>query len=306
MDALPDQAAEVAADGEHAGQSPESTRRRRRKPPPPQCGWEIIRDYFAKKYGDGYRTGDAVYCNAERREVRRLEACAALPPDLIGPLQRATNAPRNKSQNGEVGDVNPEALPAFWKKWVPTAWAAFVDTMPDEDGAEPGRVRVAAEGFRRLIRDLLLSQVTLTDVIADAGGFRPPERRSLADWCKRFAKVGPWRSIRSFQCYCRLADLGDGEVRLEIAIRHGLLGQQQGSWRTLLNLNQNTFTRRCQRYEVGVGGKDYRVHGRQAVVLHQDLVEELTSSLLDDLPEPGEREYSHTRTEGCPRSERGQ
>src|SRR5262249_7322097 len=39
--------------------------------PPPRCGWEIIRDYFACRYGDGYRTGDAVYCNRERREVRR-------------------------------------------------------------------------------------------------------------------------------------------------------------------------------------------------------------------------------------------
>jgi hypothetical protein len=255
--------------------------------PAAAVGWEIIRDYFARRFGDGYRTGDAVYCNRERREVRRQEACAALPPDLIEPLSQATNVPRMRAKAGQTGEFNEDALPGFFKKWAGTAWSALLQTLPDEDGAEPGRVDVAKDEFRRLVRQALLSEFTLSWKVKDPYTREVEtriEQRSAVGWCQVFARsraVGGWGSVRSNKLWFRWADVGGGEVRLRIAFRHELLSQLRAD-RRLIEIGSNAFTRRAKRYGVGEpGGQSDRPGGQWALVLNDDFLDDLIATFPD-------------------------
>lgn len=252
-------------------------------PPPALSGWEVIRDYFRQKYGDGFKVGDGVFSNRDRREVRRLEACGALPPDLIEPLGRAEDAPHLDGRNGTPGPVNVDALPRFFGKWAPTAWVAFVAELPDEDGARDGQVELAADEFRRLVREAMCTEVTLGTSHRGHGLMEQQERRSLVEWCERFAKPGPWRAIRSKRCWCkRRPTTVEGEVgELMIAIRHEVFAQLKAD-RRLVELGPNRFSRRAERYGVGKPDRDDRPHGQRAVVLDTEFV----ADLLADLPDP--------------------
>ncbi len=258
----------------------------------PPCGWQVIRDYFIHKYGDGFRTADAVFSNRERREIRRQEATAALPPDLIIPLGSAVNAPAFKG-----GSPNPEALPGFFKKWAGTGWAAFLQTMPDEDAAEDGSLEVAADEFRRLVRQAMLSEFQVSRKIR-SNPMDPRsqlesriELRSAIGWCQVYAKPGSWKTIRSKQLWCKEADLGEGETQLRVAIRHEFFSQVKAD-RRLIEMGSNTFSRRARRYGVGKsGGQDDRPAGKWALVLADEFVRDLTATLPDDMesctaPEP--------------------
>jgi hypothetical protein len=76
------------------------------------------------------------------------------------------------------------------------------------------------------VRESLLTAVTLgRNLRSKAEVVTETERRSLIDWCYRFAEEGPWRSIRSYRCWCKLSPSTEGEVELMVAIRHELLSQ---------------------------------------------------------------------------------
>ena len=179
--------------------------------------------------------------------------------------------------------MKENALPGFFKTWASVAWGDLLAELPDEDGAGSDGIALACEEFRRLVRDAMLSEIVIGDIIG-AEGVTRTERRSLIDWCVRFAKPGPWKSIRSKKCWCKSEERGGGEIRLKVAIRHELFAQIKADKR-LCEMGSNTFTRRATRYEVGASGRDDRPHGRSAVVLADDFVAELTSGVPEIIPE---------------------
>jgi hypothetical protein len=115
------------------------------------------------------------------------------------------------------------------------------------------------------------------------------EKRSLIEWCERFAKPGPWRSIRSLRCWCRTRVSQTGELILDVAIRHELFAQIKADPR-LVGLNANTFGRRAKRYGVGEVSEKERPHGTRAVVLATAFVQELTEGFAD--PVEGAAEFA--------------
>jgi hypothetical protein len=246
----------------------------------PATGVEIILAYFRERYQPVYRKGQTVRCrNGE--EVQQSVACAVPNSKLIERLAAATDAPCYAG-----GGIKRPALPGFFKTWAKVAWGDLLDSLPDEDGADLGTVGIAREEFHRLVRDALLTTVVLGEVLN--GDQTRTERRSLIDWCYRFAKPGPWRSIRSLRCWCKLAVKDGGEVELRVAIRHELFAQIRAD-RRLSEMGANTFTRRATRYGVGTSDRGDRPHGLSAVVLDAALVADLIAGLPDEEPQDQEK-----------------
>jgi hypothetical protein len=246
--------------------------------PSARLGWEIIRDHFLQHYRPGFKNGDAIYSGAELREVRRVEACASLPPGLIKPLILATDVPRYAT-----GDPKgPDAMPGFFKKWAGTAWAGLLADLPDEDAADLGgaATELAAEEFRRLVREALLTPIVLGQNVQigsgpDAHFETKLEKIPLANWCQRFAKPGQWKSVRDLKVWCKTAQNDAGELVYRIAIRHEMFAQIKAD-RRLSDMGSNRFTRRAERYGVGKpGGQSDRPHGKWALVLADGFVADL-------------------------------
>lgn len=257
-------------------------------PPPaaddaPRQGWEVIRDHFQRTYAPVFRIGDAIYSETELREVRRIEACAALPPSLIGPLGESTNAPRFRASDGP-GAVNAEALPGFFRKWAGTAWAALLERLPTEDAAELGSAasELVGEEFRRLVREAMLTPIVFGQTLrAEDHSFGETkfEKRPLAEWCRRFAKTGPWRDVRELKCWCKATLTEGGELIFQIAIRHELFAQIKADSR-LREMGTGKFTKRAERYGVGKpGGQGNRPHGQWAIVLDDTFVADLIGTV---------------------------
>jgi hypothetical protein len=218
-----------------------------------------------------FRAGDG-------HDVPMGEACAVADSSLIAALENATDAPRFKG-----GAVNRNALPTFFRTWAKVAWGNLLNRLPDEGEADPDALASAREEFRRLVRDALLAEVTLSQTTraGPAAVESRTERNSLIGWCARFAKLGPWRSIRGKLCWCRLVEHEGGELELQVAIRQGLFAQMRAD-RRLVAMGENKFTRRAKRYGVGQSSRDERPHGLSAVVLARDFLEDLTSTLTAD------------------------
>lgn len=251
------------------------------RPPTPQEGRRIILNYFRSRYKPVFRRGTAIRC-ADGSDVAMSEACALPDFSLIDQLATAKDAPQFKG-----GVVNRDALPKFFRDWAKVAWGQLLKETLDEDGAESGAARAAAgEEFCRLVRYALLSEVVLGEVITDrvvaAETQTRVERRSLIDWCQRFAKPGRWKSIRSKKCWCKIVLHAGGEIELKVAIRHELFAQLKAD-RRLTELTSNKFSRRAERYGIGKpGGQDDRPGGERAFVLDRQFVSDLLSSVPDD------------------------
>jgi hypothetical protein len=261
------------------------------KPKQPELvGWEVILNYFRTHYRPGFRVEDSIFSDRERRQVRRVEACAALPPGLIFDLGQAENAPKFKNAPDE------DKLPGFFRKWAGTAWLSLLAELPDEDAAELGTTatELAAEEFRRLVREALLTPIVFGQQIpvgrlvvgqADVTETKL-ERRPLAEWCRRFAKPGPWRDVRELKCWCKTSTPSEGEIVYKVAIRHELFSQIKSD-RRLIEMGSNKFARRCERYGVGKpGGQSERPHGLWALVLDDGFVADLIGSA--DVEEEGQ------------------
>jgi hypothetical protein len=246
--------------------------------PASPTGVQVILAYYRERYRPVFKRGNSIH-TADGRDVPMTEAVAVADSDLIAQLYKAKDAPRD----GE-GNVKRSNLPRFFTTWAKVAWGDLLKLLPDEDQAELGNVELAAEDFRRLVRDALLTEIVLGTVVR--GGMddvTQTERRSLIEWCERFAKAGPWRSIRSKKCWCKTRDLGGGEIELMVAVRHELFAQLKAD-RRLCEMGPNRFSRRAERYGVGKPDPDERPHGQRAVVLSREFVADLTAGL----PEPVE------------------
>ncbi len=244
-----------------------------------ECAVAIILVYLRGRYHPTFKRGNIVYSGG--REVGMQEACAVPTSQLIDRLADAEDAPRRRL--GEDLIVNRSALPGFFRKWAPVAWGDLLDGLPVEDDADEAGIVEAADDLRRMVRDAMLSEVVLGNVV---GGATDVERRSLIGWCVRFARPGPWRSIRSKLCWVKFAELEDGEVQLMVAIRQGVFAQLKAD-RRLIALTENTFARRCERYGVGTSNRDNRPHGHSAVLLATDFLDDLTAGLAGDDEDDG-------------------
>jgi hypothetical protein len=245
-----------------------------------QLAWQVIKDFFRREYGDGFRVGAAVYSPTERREVVRQEAVAALPSALIDALGRATNAPRFP----DGGGVNEEKLPGLWKKWAGTAWVSYRSELPDEDGATPEAAAIAREDFTQLVRQALLSEFQVRWKVRDEKGKTEDhvELRSAVGWCEAFAKTGSWRTVRSKKLWCRREARDGGEEVLKVALRHDVFAQLKADHR-LIKMGPATFVRRATRYGLGaVGGQGQRPAGQWAFILADDFVADLAASSFDE------------------------
>lgn len=268
---------------------PEANGKAHAPPADAKPAWQVIKDYFRTRYQPGFKVGDSIHSGNELREVKRQEACAALPPDLIVPLGEASDAPTYA--NGMP--KGPDAMPGLFRKWAGTAWSGLLAELPDQDTAElgTGASELAAETFKQLVREALLTPITIGQEVAIGPRgtehlAAKHERRPLADWCQRFAKPGKWRNVRGFKCDCKVIVQPSGELVYMISIQHSLFSQIRAD-RRLCEMNSNTFARRCARYGVGQsGGRTERPRGESGIVLDRDFVADLLRSTnVEDEPD---------------------
>lgn len=264
-------------------------------PGTPLTGAETILKYFRNHYQPDFRRGSSIHTQTGEM-VHQLVACGAANFNLINLLSVAVDAPR-------YPDANPkrDQLPGFFKKWASVAWGQLLTELPDEDEAKLGIDSTAGDEFRRMVRDAMLSEITLNDII-ERVGVTQVERRSLIDWCVKFAKPGPWRTIRSKKCWCKVEKKGTAEIILRVAIRVELFAQIRAD-KLLCSMNQNTFARRAARYGVGSSSRVDRPQGRSAVVLEEEFLASLTEGLDEPAPSPEPAESE--RKLFSPKHERG-
>jgi hypothetical protein len=248
-------------------------------PDGPLSGVHIIRAYFEVRHRPLFKRGHDIYC-ADGTEVAMRVACALPDSVVIARLAAAKDAPRYKGDGVTPGPVNANQLPGFFNKWAKVAWGDLLLQLPDEDEAELGQGGPAPEEFRRMVRDVLVQEVVLGDVIKDTA-VTQTERNSLIGWCQKFARPGPWRTIRGKKCFCKLAEGEGGELTLKVAIRVELFAQVHAD-RRLRAMTANTFTRRAEKYGVGLTSRRDRPHGVSAVVLAGDLIADLVAGIPDD------------------------
>ncbi|VTS01723.1 unnamed protein product [Gemmata massiliana] len=244
--------------------------------PPPGNGVGIILDHFRATYRPDFRRGNAIH-TASGEMVPMTVATAVPTSALIARLEGAADAPRTRD-----GSVNRPGLPKFFSTWAKVAWGDLIAALPDEDHAALGPGDLACDEFRALVKNALLSQIVLGNTL-DKYEVNQHERRSVIDWCAKFAKPGPWRSIRSFRCWTKCRSVG-GTIELLVAVRHELFAQLKAD-RLLCDLTANTFARRCARYGIGTSSRNERPEGESAVVLCPEFVTELTAGItlaIDD------------------------
>ncbi len=170
-------------------------------------------------------------------------------------------------------------MPGFFRTWSRVAWGDLLASLPEEcdaimeDGAAP------QEEFQQQVREAMLIPLLLYEEKNNEYGLSS-QKRPLAHWCRMFAKLGPWKSIRDLACWTRFIVNDGGELLLQIAIRHELFSQI-GSGARLRILRPNRFSRLAAKYHVGQSSRDERPHGQSAVVLDVVFVRELIADLLD-------------------------
>jgi hypothetical protein len=248
----------------------------------PATAAKIIHDYFVERYKPAFRRGATVHC-ADGAELTMHVACVP-NSRIIELLATTVDAPRDKH------GIEADKLPGFFRKWAPVAWGDLLAELQEEINAKLGDDAPARETFARLVRETMFSQHTFGRGKAHDDVVEQVERRSLIDWCVKFAKPGPWRDVRSLACWCKCRELAGGELELQVAIRHELFAQA-GADRWLRQIGPTMFARLAGKYGIGVSSEKDRPQGRRAIVLDRDFVSDLTAGIPDD-------EYLPTATIG--------
>jgi Primase C terminal 2 (PriCT-2) len=259
------------------GESSDSSNSDSSKDDGPQTGAQIILAYYRERYQPVFKRGNMVRCK-DGSEVPASVACWTPDSELIERLTEAVDAPRYASEGGQLGAVKRSGLPRFFNSWCRVAWGDLLKSLPDEDSAPDDEL--TREEFRQVSArcHVFGSHIKRRDRQERPYSI---ERRSLIDWCVRFAKPGAWRSIRSKACWCKRIDLGEGETPppLFVAIGHEVFAQVKAD-RPLCQMTSKTFGKRAARYGVGTSTKKDRPNkGRAAVVLDAESVAELTATI---------------------------
>jgi len=233
-------------------------------------GYEIILAHFQQYYAPTFRRGSSIYSSKLQREVKGSEATWGAPKCLIDRLAGASDAP----VNDKTGKVKDPSLPYFFSTWAKSAWVDLLGSLPDEERTEV-MDKTAEEQFRQLVSGALHTLVTLGEVRKEGREeVTRTERRSVIDWCFRFAKEGPWKTVRSYKVWCRFHVGPEGQRQLEVALRAELFTQL--SYRPLIDLTQTKFASLCGIYNIGTAE---RAQGVRAVVLTQEFVDGLVADL---------------------------
>jgi hypothetical protein len=255
---------------------------------PSNMAHAVILAWFRHHYRPIFRRGEAIYSEALRRDVKRAEAVNTPDTRIIVRLASVSNAPRDKN-----GKVQVNRLPGFFATWAKVAWGDLMGELPDEEDAAEVGPSAEAE-FRERVAKGLLSLITLGEVIYQEGKQATrTERRPVLHFCLKFAREGPWKSVRDHAVWCRVAPGPDGNGRLQVALRVELFAQI--NYRPLADMGQNAFTRLSENYLVGTAD---RATGKRAV----RLTDEFLSSLLPDLnqnPEPTETQAEQEDSGQC-------
>jgi hypothetical protein len=238
---------------------------------------DVIGRHWQDLYAFAFRRGDVAYSDALGREVKRCELLGGAPTRLIEALKAAAGAPQDDATS---------KMPAFFKKWAPTAWADLMDGLQDEPEAE-AEAAPAAEEFRRRVAALMFRLVTLSRVVTDQKGQavdQIKEARSVIDWCQKLAKPGQWESIRSYRVWCRRTAEGEGD-KLAVAIRAELAGQVGDA--ALKDMPHRQLATLAVKYGVAVAG-ECRPGGNRAIELTPEFIAAL-------LAKPAPVYDAHTR-----------
>ena len=236
-------------------------------------GCQIILRYFRRTYRPIFRRSNTIRCRAGG-DVPMAVACAVPNSKLIGQLAAALDAPTYKG-----GGVNLNALPSFFGSWAKVAWGDLLSELTDEHNYIPKNEKEMAssrEEFRIMVRAAMLTEVVIGETIGGEGHTQT-ERRSLVEWCQRFAKAGPWRAVRSKRCWCKFIERDDGEIIQMVAIRSDIFGQLKAD-KSLCSLSANRFGRLAKLYGVGESTDENRPEGLAVVVLSQDFLREISGS----------------------------
>jgi hypothetical protein len=250
----------------------------------PGSGVEIILAYFRERYRPEFRSGNAI-CTHDGEIIPMGVACEVPTSALIDALSGATDTPRYVG-----GAVKRDQLPVWFKKWSRVAWGDLLTELPDEDTVALASDSPAADEFRRLVREAMLTLIVLGQDVMVGTEDRPHfetklEKRPVVQWCQQFAKIGPWRGLRGYKCWFKYVAKDGGELILRIAIRHDFFSQLKAD-RRLSEMGANKFTKRCDRYGIGKrGGMTERPHGNWAIVLDDGFVADLIGS--PDVEEAG-------------------
>jgi hypothetical protein len=232
-------------------------------------GYDIILHHFRAYYQPTFRRGENIYSSALGREVTRGAACTAPGIELVNELAKAADAPRV-----EDGVVRSK-LPQFFKTWAPSAWVDLLRALPDEERADEV-TGSAGDEFAVRVGDALNSFVTIAHRYRNnskredrADRARPSEpeaeRRTVLDWCCRFAKPGPWQSIRGYKVWIKQDEHGG----VCVAIRVELFPQLYR--RDFAGMTPYKFAQLAEHYGVGRSG---RVCGKRVVILAEKFLDE--------------------------------
>lgn len=80
--------------------------------------------------------------------------------------------------------------------------------------------------------------------------------------------------------WCKRREQPDGELVLQVAIRHELFAQLRADKR-LIEMTATKWARRAERYGVGLSSVSNRPHGQKAVMLAPEFLAELTAGIPD-------------------------
>jgi hypothetical protein len=244
--------------------------------PPGARGFDVILQHYRETYQPTFRRGTAIVSATLGREVKAAEATYGADRELLEKLSGATDAPKYPD-----GRLREDKLPAFFRDWARSAWAELLKTLPDEDEADE-LSESAQDEFRAKVGTVLTTMLTLGEVHSDDGETHT-ERRSVLNWCQRYAKTSKWGDIRSHMVWTRTGVRG-----LEVALRLELFAQI-GRGELVKGLTANKFGRLCELYGVGTNkqpdGKPAKVCGLRAVLLAPEFLAELIQR--PDGPEPG-------------------
>jgi putative DNA primase/helicase len=215
-------------------------------------GYGLIMQFFRAQYEPVFRREQALYSSRLGRLVKSNEATIAPSISLVSQLETAPDAPRNAK-----GEINRNSIPHFFRIWASVAWRDLLAELPEEE--EAAEIDPAATSdFAGAMAAALHQIISLGEVKND---HTIVERRSLIDWAARFAKEGPWKSVRS---YCIWSCISPG-TGTRIALRVDLMSQL--GRRELAPMTQNRFGRLCEQYGIGMATK---VAGVRAVELSAD------------------------------------
>jgi hypothetical protein len=224
---------------------------------------EVIRQDFSDRYQPAFKDGTAAWSQTLERFVKPGEAAYAPDVRLLEKMAVTAGAPRDKK-----GEVDVDRLIRLFWTLAPVAWREMLGPLGDEAGQSDGCSASAEERFRRQVARCLFAQATFTNKNPKTGQAEP-ERYTLLQWCRLWAKPGAWAPVRAALLWCRL----DKGRRLRIALRSELFGQYGPP--ELADMPHKQFAKLAELYTVGLGGDSARPGGKRAVDLNPDFIAEL-------------------------------